>query len=66
MPKGLYVVVAKSETAGTVSIPVVIETGKSAVLHLEREKDWMPDLSGARESDLVRLANSQVIGFRAH
>ena len=65
LPKGLYTVVVKSETAATVSIPVVIETGKATVLHLEREKDWTPDLSGARESDLVRLANGQVIGYRS-
>lgn len=65
LPKGLYTVVAKSETAGTVSIPVVIKTGQATVLHLEREKDWKPNLSGARESDLVRLANGQIIGFRA-
>jgi hypothetical protein len=65
LPKGLYTVLAKSETAGSVSVPVIIETGKSTVLHLEREKDWMPDLSGAKESDFVRLANGQIIGFRA-
>lgn len=41
------------------------KTGKATILHLEREKDWVPNLSGAKESDLGRLGNGQVIGFRA-
>jgi hypothetical protein len=63
LPKGRYVVAAQSETSGLVNVPVVIETGKTTVLHLERQKDWKPELA-SRESDLVRLPNGQVIGYR--
>ena len=65
LPKGSYVVAAQSETSGNVSIPVVIQTGKGTELHLEREKDWKRLAVNARESDLVRLPNGQVIGYRA-
>ena len=58
LPSGRYTVVADSETAGTVSVPVVIRTGKTTTLHLEREKDWTPPAL-ARGSDFVRLPNGQ-------
>jgi len=61
---GSYQIVAESETEGTVSVPVVIRTGHTTVLHLERDKDWNPP-EHARESDLVHLPNGQPIGFRA-
>ena len=66
LPKGSYVVVAQSETMGTVSIPVVIQTGKATDLHLERVKDWKALAVNARESDYVRLPNGQIIGYRAN
>jgi len=63
LPKGRYIVAAQSETSGPVNVPVAIETGKTTVLHLERKKDWKPELAW-RDSDLVRLPNGQVIGYR--
>ena len=48
-----------------VSVPVAVETGKTTVLHLEREKDWKDVAAGIRSADLVRLPNGQPIGFRA-
>ncbi len=66
LPKGSYSVVAQSEIVGAVTIPVVVETGKTTELHLEREKDWKRVAVNARESDLVRLPNGQVIGYRAN
>ncbi|MBA3830580.1 MAG: hypothetical protein H0X34_01540 [Chthoniobacterales bacterium] len=64
LPKGFYSVVAQSETMGAVTIPVVVGTGKTTELHLEREKDWRRVAVNARESDLVRLPNGQIIGYR--
>jgi hypothetical protein len=65
LPKGTYTVVARSDTSGMVSVPVAIETGKTTVLHLEREKDSKEAAAGTRSGDLVRLPNGQPIGFRA-
>ena len=65
LPKGTYTVVAWSDTSGEVSVPVAIETGKTTVVHLEREKDWKEAATGTRSSDLVRLRNGQPIAFRA-
>ena len=64
LPSGVYTVIAESETAGTVSVPVLIRTGRTTELHLEGKKDWTPPLL-ARESDLVHLPDGQAIGFRA-
>lgn len=64
LPKGTYTVMAWSDTAGEVSVPVTIETGRTTVLHLEQEKDWKIP-AGVRSADLVRLPNGQPIGFRA-
>jgi hypothetical protein len=65
LPRGTYTVVAQSGTSGTVSVPVAIETGKTTVLHLEREKDWKEAAAGIDSAGLVRLPNGQTIGFRA-
>jgi hypothetical protein len=65
LPKGTYTIVAQSGTSGMVSVPVAIETGKTTVLHLEREKDWKEAAAGIDSADLVRLPNGQTIGFRA-
>jgi hypothetical protein len=65
LPRGTYTVVALSDTSGKVSVPVAIETGKTTVVHLEREKDWKEAPAGIGSADLVRLPNGQPIGFRA-
>ena len=65
LQKGTYTVVSRSDTSGMVSVPVAIETGKTTVLHLEREKDWKEAAAGIDSADLVRLPNGQTIGFRA-
>ena len=64
LPSGAYTVVAESETSGMVSVPVIVRTGRTTVLHLEKDRDWTPPAL-ARESDLIRLPNGQPIGFRA-
>ena len=65
LPKGTYTVVAQSDTSGMVSVPVAIETGRTTVVHLERENDWKEAPAGIDSADLVRLPNGQPIGFRA-
>ena len=65
LPRGTYTVVALSDTSGKVSVPVAIETGKTTVVHLEREKDWKEAPAGIPSGDLVRLPNGQSTGFRA-
>jgi hypothetical protein len=39
LPRGNYLVVAQSGTDVTVKVPVRIETGRTAVLHLDRTQD---------------------------
>ena len=65
LPKGTYTVVAWSDTSGKVSVPVAIETGKTTIVYLEREKDWKEAPAGIPSADLVRLPSGQPIGFRA-
>ena len=65
LPKGAYTVVARSDTSGKVSVPVAIQTGKTTIVHLEREKDWKEAPAGIDSANLVRLPNGQPIGFRA-
>ena len=64
LPKGLYTIVAQSETAGTVKLPVAIQTGRTTTIHLERPQDWHPDITDKEQADLVRLPNGQPIGYR--
>jgi hypothetical protein len=64
LPAGNYTVVAQSDTAGTVIVPVIIKTGRTTVLHLERQKDWQV-AGGVGSAELLRLPNGQPIGFRA-
>jgi hypothetical protein len=65
LPKGIYTVVASSDTSGEVSVPVAIEAGNITVVRLETEKKWKEASAGIPSADLVRLPNGQPIGFRA-
>ena len=65
LPPGHYLVVAQSDTSGTVSVPVAIERGKTTVVHLGREQDRGKFLAGTDKADLVRLPDGQVVGYRA-
>jgi len=65
LPKGCYIVVAQSETSGTISVPVAIETRRITVVHLEQAQDSKKAFTGIDSADLVRLPDGQVIGFRA-
>jgi hypothetical protein len=65
LPKGRYIVAAESDAAGTINVPVAIETGRSTIVHLEQKQDAERAFAGIRSDDLVRLPNGQAIGFRA-
>ena len=63
LPPGRYNVVAGAAAFGTVSVPVVIEAGKTTFVHLDGSK-----LSSGRQtaaSDFVRLPDGSIIGWRA-
>ena len=64
LPKGRYVVEAASDSAGMIDVPVSIETGRSTIVHLDRERDSKEAFAGIPSNDLVRLPNGQAIGFR--
>lgn len=65
LAKGVYTVVASSDTSGQARVPVAIEAGKITVVRLETERDWEEASTGIQSVDLVRLPNGQPIGFRA-
>ena len=65
LPKGRYIVAAESDSAGTISVPVAIETGRSTIVHLETEQDAKKAFAGIDSNDVVQLPNGQPIGFRA-
>jgi hypothetical protein len=63
LPKGPYTVVAQSDTGGTISVPVTIESGQTTVVRLDGDANQA--FAGIAKADLVRLPNGQAIGFRA-
>ena len=63
LPPGRYNVVARAAAFGTVSVPVVIEAGKTTSVHLDGS-----ELTSGRQtsaSDFVRLPDGLIIGWRA-
>ena len=63
LPPGYYRVAARAAGFGTVTVPVVIEAGKTTSVHLDGSK-----LTSARQSspsDFVCLPDGFVIGWRA-
>lgn len=64
LPNGNYTVVARSETAGEVTVPVAIGPKKLTEVNLGRKKDW-PITASVGSNALVRLPDGQPIGFRA-
>ena len=57
---GKYNVVAESSAYGRVTVPVVIEDGKTTVLHLDRS--WRPS-SDIASNGLVRFPDGEAIGW---
>lgn len=64
LPPGKYQVIARANGYGTVTVPVMIETQQSTVLHLEGGGFW-PDESAFNQTNAVRLLDGQIIGWKA-
>jgi len=61
IPAGQYNVVAESSSYGRVTVPVVIEGGKTTVVHLDRE--WQP-AAKTPSNDLVYLPDGEAVGWK--
>lgn len=64
LPPGEYKVLARATALGMVTVPVVIEAGKTTSVHLDGS-----ELTGGRQisaSDFVRLPGGLIIGWRAN
>jgi hypothetical protein len=59
---GTYFVKARAECYGWVEVPVVIESGRTTVVHLDKE--WRP-ASSPPKSELVSLPDGYLIGWSA-
>ena len=64
LPAGKYKVKARANGHGFVVIPVVIEAGRSTVVHLEGGGFW-PNESVFNQTNAVRLPDGLVIGWKA-
>jgi len=60
LPPGRYNVVAESTWCGLVKVPVVIEAGKTTVVHLDA--NWNPPLKTASEK-VVKLPDGEAAGW---
>ena len=61
IPTGHYRVVAQSESYGRVTVPVVIKSGRTTTVHLER--DWKP--VAQTPGEVVRLPDGEAVGWNA-
>jgi hypothetical protein len=57
---GNYSIVAESTCCGLVAVPVVIENGKTTVVHLDR--NWWPP-ANTQTNQLVFLPDGEVVGW---
>ncbi len=62
LPPGTYTVKARAECYNLVAVPVVIRSGRTTVLHLD--KDWKPT-SFAQNIPVVNLPGGYPIGWSA-
>jgi hypothetical protein len=61
IPSGHYNIVAESSAYGQVTVPVVIQEGRSTVVHLDR--DWRPS-ANISTNELVYLPNGEALGWK--
>lgn len=64
LPPGKFTVRARANGYGFVTIPVIIESRKTTILHLEGGSFW-PDESVFNQTNAVRLPDGLVIGWKA-
>lgn len=60
IPAGNYKIVAESSAYGRVTVPVMIQEGRTTVVHLDR--DWQPP-TNVSKNDLVYLPNGEAVGW---
>lgn len=63
LPVGRYRVTAWASAYGLVSVPVIVKAQQTTVLYLDGST--RPEGFRAGESDLVRLPNGEIVGWRA-
>jgi hypothetical protein len=61
---GTYRVVAKADSYGIVTVPVVVKANQVTTVHLERGGSW-PNESIFSQTNSVRLPDGQIVGWRA-
>lgn len=61
LPEGSYVILADSDFGGRIHVPIVIRTGRTTVLHLEKS-GWKP----TKNDKVIRLPSGQIIGYAAN
>jgi len=64
LPAGKYRVVANANGYGRVTIPVVIESRQTTVLHLEGGGSWSNEAQ-FNQTNAVRLPDGLIVGWRA-
>jgi len=60
LPAGNYIIVAESTCCGLVTVPVVIQQGKTTIVHLDR--NWWPP-SKTATNQLVFLPDGEAVGW---
>lgn len=63
LPAGTYRVKAQSEFDGRVTVPIIIKTGHTTAVHLEKGRE--SDNESVDPARAVKTASGQVIGWRA-
>jgi hypothetical protein len=64
LPAGRYVVVARANGVGRVTVPIVIASGQITTLHLDDGGFW-PSEPGFNQTNTVHLPNGNIVGWRA-
>ncbi len=64
LPEGKYVIVAKADGDIHVTVPVVIASHQTTVLHLDGN-DFQPGETGFNQTNSVRLPDGRIVGWRA-
>jgi hypothetical protein len=60
IPVGDYQVVAESSAYGRVTVPIVVQSGKTTVLHLDR--GWIP-AANILSNEVVRFPDGEAVGW---
>lgn len=65
LPAGRYVVVAKANDFGRVTVPIVIASNRITTLHLDDDDSFRAGASGSDRVNTVHLPNGNIVGWRA-